>query len=369
MPEESTTQPASRKRTRKTRPYPVHTLEEALVIATTIHDGNAARPYDRVLLAKALGTTPASSGFTMKLNSASKYGLTEGGYSDENIVLTPLGESVFTAADEADRHEALLAAALRPELFQSFYELLDGKRLPDDTNAAGILHREFAVDPELTAECLGIIKHNGQLAGLLGDVGGSLYVSLAGSHRRPARNGQAPAMADRQFDGAVEEAEHEPDDVVAAVPLFIGHAGNSDVVDFLARILNSFDIPYRVVESDYQAGRPVAERVSREMRACGAAVLVFASPSDPEWAGRREEKRHEKLLYQLGAASALYGDRVVSLAEAGSNDAEHPSGFAALSFRRDRLDEMALSFLAELHRRGVIRVSAGPTRCDSAHDA
>ena len=68
MTQEPEANPAARKRTRKTRPYPVHTLEDALTISAAIYDENAARPYERIRLAKALGTTPTSSGFMQKLN-------------------------------------------------------------------------------------------------------------------------------------------------------------------------------------------------------------------------------------------------------------------------------------------------------------
>ena len=64
-------------------------------------------------------------------------------------------------------------------------------------------------------------------------------------------------------------------------------------------------------------------------------------------------------MYQLGAASVLHGDRVLTLEEHGPGDGGWPSGFAALRFTRDRLDELGLSFLSELHKRGLIAVSAG----------
>ena len=82
------------------RPYPVHTLEEASIIASAIQERNSGLPFDRVLLAKALGTTPTSSGFTMKLNSSAKYGLTRGGYNDDRIELTPRGGFRGRAAGE-----------------------------------------------------------------------------------------------------------------------------------------------------------------------------------------------------------------------------------------------------------------------------
>ena len=81
----------AKRRTRVSRPYPQHRLEEVLEITRSIHEKNAGLPFDRVRLAKAMGTTPASSAFMMKLNSSAKYGLTEGGYSHAKISLTALG--------------------------------------------------------------------------------------------------------------------------------------------------------------------------------------------------------------------------------------------------------------------------------------
>ena len=356
-----------RKRTRKTRPYPVHTLEEALTISDAIYNENAARPYERIRLAQALGTTPSSSGFTQKLNSASMYGLTKGGYRDDTIALTSLGESVHGSDDVEARRLAVQEAALKPDLFRRFYELLDGKRLPEDPNAAGILQRDLEVDPELTSECLEIAKQNGVTAGLFVEIRGSHYVSLGDARGEPPQGDTEPSPVNGhvQADAVpVEEPAHldtSGDAAAAEVkPIFIGHAGSPDVAAFVADILASFDVPYEVVESDYDAARPIADTVASTLRESCGAVLVFAAPTDDQWMGRREDKRLEKLAYLLGAASALHGARIVTLEEQEPDGAARPPGFAALSFRRDRLDEIGLSLLSELHKRGLVRVSAVP---------
>ena len=358
----NTTVPGNRaKRTRLVRPYPVHTLEEAMVIPRVIQETNAGLPFDRVLLAKALGTTPASSGFTMKLNSCVRYGLTQGGYSDESIALTTRGESAVAPERDGEKWQALLDAAVQPEPFTRFYKMLDGKRVPEDTYSQNMLQRELGINAALTVECLRIIKANGLYVGILGEVGGSLYVSTAGAHApeesgegakrpdadqgleaQPASDGQHP-----QGDGS-----HEPGKI------FIGHAGNSEIADFLKAVLDPFRIPYDVVECDYDAGRPVTGDVSEQMRQCNSAIFIFAEPSDESWTGRREEKHREKMLYQLGAASVLFGDRIIALRD-GDRDPEGNTGdFHTLPFDRGRMDEVGLPLLAELHRMGVIEVRA-----------
>ncbi len=345
------------KRRRIVRPYPVHSLEETVPIAVAIQEKNAGLPFDRVLLAKALNTTPASSGFTMKLSSSAKYGLTSGGYNDDRIVLTARGESVVGLRRQEDRSSALLEAALQPEHFRRFYEILDGKRLPEDDGAKNLLERDIGLQAELTEECLGTIKANGIYVGILGEVGGSLYVSAVGAHAPVGRNngGTLTPVQEAPSADVPQMSERSARDKGR---IFIGHAGNSDIVDYLKTVLDSFGIDCRAVECDFDVSRPIGEEVAAEMRGCTAGVFVFAPPSDEAWSGRREEKRHQKLLYQLGAASALYGDKVIlvrgSDMEAGSLD----PGFETLEFQPNRPTEIGLPLIAELHQMGVIEVRA-----------
>ena len=353
---------SSKKRTRVSRPYPVHTLEEALAIATTIQEKNAGLAFDRVLLAKAMGTTPASSGFTTRLNSSAKYGLTEGGYTDARIALTARGTSIVAPRPPDERRRSMLEAALEPGLFRSFYELLDGNRLPEDAYVRSVLERDLDVQPSLTEECLRIIVDNGLAVGVLGDVGGSLYVSMSGSHlMEPGEDGasQAGPPAGEAVDGVPQSpaADVKPQtDRGPGTRIFVGHAGNSDIVEYLKEVLDPFGIPYVVVDSDYDATRPLAVEVTDRMRECTAAILVFAKATDSEWKGRREDKRSQKMMYQLGAASALYGERVVVFTEA-SKASPHDQDFHTLEFHRDEVHELGLVILAQLHRLGVIQVT------------
>ena len=352
----------SRKRTRMVRPYPVHTLEVAAAIASKIQEVNAGLPFDRVLLAKELGTTPASSSFTMKLNSSAKYGLTQGGYNDDRIALTPRGGSVAAPTRSGKRRHALVEAALEPELFKRFYQILDGKRVPEDSYAQNVLQRELGVHGSLTGECLRTIKANGLFVGFLRDAEGSLHVSLSGDHSHeeskggPAGQQELPATGVvLPFDADRPEGTHRgPAQDSSAI--FIGHAGSLDVVDFLKTVLDEFEIPYRVAESDFADRLPVTNEVSKEMRACNAAILIFARPSWAQVSGGREISSAEVMLYQLGAASVLYGERVVCLAEGGLEEGAPGAGYGTFQFDREQLSDVALPLLAELRHIGAIDV-------------
>ena len=121
---------------------------------TAVYGANSGLPFDRVLLARELDTTPSSSAFTMKLSSSAKYGLTKGGAGEERVSLTGLGESLVGPQDPDERRRALIEVSLKPEPFRRFYEMLDGKKVPGDSYAENVLRREMGIQPELTAECL-----------------------------------------------------------------------------------------------------------------------------------------------------------------------------------------------------------------------
>jgi hypothetical protein len=254
-------------------------------------------------------------------------------------------------------------AALQPEVFRRFYELLDGKRLPEDVYAGNMIQQELEIKSSLTDECLRIVKANGVFVGVLGEVGGALYVSLSTEHaldeklQRPA----SPRRKSRPKARAEEPARETPTPTQPPSPaaeaiggtVFIGHAGSPDVAAFLKSALESFDIACGVAESDQADDRPISQGVSEQMRACDVAVLVFARPES----GDKGEVSSQKMMCQLGAAWVLFEERVVALAESDLlHWGEQTGGLRVLEFHREKLGELGLALLAELRRIGVIDV-------------
>lgn len=352
--------PTERKRTRIVRPYPIHTLEDALSVAKAVQNSNAGLPFDRVLLARALGTTPASSGFTMKLNSSAKYGLTMGGYNDALISLTDMGVAIVAPRGDEELIQTLGEAANQPDVFSRFYQMLDGKRLPEDEYAQNMLQRESGIHPNLASECLGIIKANGLYAGILREEAGFLYIRLQEhqeSGSEPGEEGQGIT-----FDSSIEgrNAQATTHEARTASPprgkIFVGHSGNLNTVRFVKELLDDFSISYGSVEENGDDTQPVPAQVSNEMRGCTSAILVLAS--DGADAGERENKAAERMLYQLGAASVLYGDRIVILIEAGFEATLNAPDMHKVVFDSERPTEAGLALLRELHKAGVISVTA-----------
>ena len=305
---------------------------------TAIHEVNAGLPFDRILLARAMGTTPASSGFTMKLNSSAKYGLTRGGYSDATITMTALGEAITAPRNGSEQLRALREAAVQPEVFMRFYQALDRRRIPDDQYAQNMLQRELGVHPSLSSECLAVIKGNGLYAGIVAERDGALFVELTATGTFEARSQQdaAPAV---------------PESTADAGRIFVAHTGAADVVAYVAEVLDRFGIPYAVSELTDDAPMPIDEGVSREMHGCSAAVLVQGPGSDD---GGRESS--DPMVYQVGAASVLYGDRIVLLKQRRLEDTAGHVNLRTIDYDLGSLDQLGMALLAELHAAGIIGV-------------
>ncbi len=305
-----------KKRTRVSRPYPQHRLADVLEIAQSIQENNAGLAFDRVRLAKSMGTTPSSSAFMMKLNSSAKYGLTEGGYSDPRISLTELG----SRAAGADT-KALVEAVMGPDTFKKFYELLDGKRIPGPNEASGVIVDDVGIPEELASEFLGIVVGNGVLVGIVTEVRDSHYVSLAGltdadeqpvdvqatKELQPAREPARTAPENRAPHDTQPRADRGPGNG----RLLVAHSGAGAVADRIVRMLEDLSVPHGIVEIDPIDSSPLSAEWSSEIDKCGGAIVVMAGPSRVVSTPGVASSRSSKMLLQLGAAVDRFKDRVV----------------------------------------------------------
>lgn len=349
----------TKKRTRLVRPYPADTLEVAQEVAKAVGSKGSADgegSLARETLATVLGTTAKSSAFITILNSSAKYGLTQGGYKDEFIRLTARGSSLAAPTRDQERLQALTEAALEPDVFRQFYEAHGGADLPDDTFTKNILQRQFGIQAELTSECLEIIKANGALVGFIKESQGKLRVDLAGlktSVRIPAAS-----ISSQRAIPATNGSTSQPDNSSGKV--FVGHWGDPEAARFVTSTLDAFQIPYEYSDVQESDGRPVPASVSEKMHRSSAAILVFADPADcVEGSGEREQDQVQ-MLYQLGASSALFGDKVVlfkcSGAETNGAASDESSDIRSVLFHEGKYREAGFELIRELHQSGIIRV-------------
>ena len=344
------------RRTRVSRPYPIYTLEDALSIARAIQDVNAGLPFDRELLAGAIGTTPKSSTFITRLNASAWYGLTEGGYNDPDICLTLLGQAAVASESESERRRALTTAALNPDTLSGFYELFDGRHLPQSTYLYNILQRELGVRSDLVEECLAILLDNGEFAGIITSEDETYRVELpepldpVGSSAL-TDDADNRGVNDRQpADPATRLSNVQETDGQKRKAIFIGHIGDSDAVSYVSSMLDQFNIPSAATSiPEEDSGLLVPREVGSAMRKSYAAVLVFRS-GDDSWSSR------DRMIALIGAASVLFDDRVVILHEEGEQMSIKVDGMANIGFDIEKPGESGIKLLTALHKAGVLTI-------------
>ena len=336
-------------RTRLVRKYPRHTLEAVLPMAEAIYQENAGQPYDRIHLAMSLGISPQSSNYTFLLNSSAMYGLTLGGYRDPVISLTNRGEM----AALGDRN-AILDAAMEPDVFAGFYDFVDPKAVPEDQHACRLLEAQFGVQPELSAECLSIIKHNALSTGITTKVGNVLYVNVEGAKLRTQGLG-VERYIDRGEEGK-ESGIMASGPVEASNPIFVGHTAAPDVCSYVEEVLDKFNLPYVVGESDPVGPSDLDDKLLASMRSCSAGVLVFSDPG-PELDDPYADEYFEKMQLQLGAARATFADKVIILREDTDSWERVALTRESILYGRDRLEEIGIPLLTALHQLGIVTVS------------
>lgn len=362
------------------RPYPSISLRDAVAIPNGLRDHNASHPMNRILLAEALGAQPASSAFRDLITAANKYGLITGNFSSETIALTPLGQQVANPASEEEHLDALRQAMERVPLFKQMLKHYNNNRLPPPNLLKSILERPpFNVPAAWSEEATSVFERTGRFTGVVRDIGPNPYVLREAGPPIAADEPPQGERTDDEADAAErdvpvsETLEPAPitDSTAAAPPptettapgnrqFFIAHGRDRTALAQLQSILKDLDIPYVVAEEEANVGRPISQKIADLMRACSAGIFIFSGDeevTDPD--GAVVKRPRPNVVYELGAASLLYGQRIVIFKEAG---VEFPTDFRDLGYieyEKDLLSAKSMELLRELIKLRAVRVTAG----------
>src|SRR5438309_3006253 len=125
--------------------FPRNSLQEVLSIPKAIWEQNAGNPFDILDVANAIGQSPTSGRFIVRLASSYRYGLTEGSPTTKVITLTPLGSSIVAPTAETDVNAQLRRALLNSPIFQRVYTWMDRKPIPRED----VLRNTLVKPPDL----------------------------------------------------------------------------------------------------------------------------------------------------------------------------------------------------------------------------
>ncbi|MDE1852651.1 MAG: nucleotide-binding protein [Thaumarchaeota archaeon] len=338
-------------------------MKRTLQVAESIEKNNAGKPYDRLTLAGSINYSPNSSGFRQIIISSGRYGLTEGGVYADKIGLSSLGSSIVAPTTDEQRGQGLREALLKPDLFRRVYEFYDKKQIPREELFKNALRKEFGVSPDDIDPCYNVITTNMKDYNLIQNIRGNDFLQLsrlaeASIATLPQPTLETASGTDDEL-GEEHEAPQQPPPATSQIPkqIFVAHGKNTRPLEQLEKILNRFKVSYKVAEEEANRGRPVGQKVAELMQSCTSGIFIFTADEETTDAqGNKVFRPSDNVVYELGAASVLYGEKIVVLKE---NDVSFASDFkdlAYITFDKDKLDAKAADLMVEFIGLGFLEL-------------
>ncbi len=355
---------------------PAYSVLKALQVAKAIFDNYGGGPAKPLWVAEAMNVSPKSGPFKMKTGAAVAYGLTDGSYGVVNISLTPLARRIFAPTQEGDDLVAKRIATLKPKIIANFLKKYDNSPLPAENIAQNVL-AEMGVPRERTKAAFNLIKECAADVGFLREIKGKTYVDLLGitpqikaKDKKNLFDESTDEVPEEEIDDMTlpEETSPLPNSIPESQsekskPVFIAHGKNKGPLDQLKRILDEFKIPYKVAVDEPNSGKLIPEKVKALMRECGSAIFIFTGNEGKSFTnkkGQPETKRQVpnlNVVFELGAASILYNDRVIIFKE---EEVEFASGFSSIgyiSFKDGSIQSKTGDLIRELVALGFIKIT------------
>ncbi len=340
--------------------FPRHTLKEALLIAQTIWNDNAGNPYSRLSLAKSLEISPTGSGFIQLLASSLRYGLTEGSYKSEKITLTALGRSIVAPTADTDVKAKLREALLSPEIFKKVFERFDQKPIPRDEVFKNTLQVDFNIPKDDIKAFFEVWTQNTAQYGLAENIKGTNYLRLDLLAPVAEATDKVPETPSGTKEEAVGEELGQKPQPEKQIPkqIFVAHGKNKRPLEQLKGILTQFKVPFKVAVDEPHKGRPIAEKVAQLMRECTSGIFIFTADEETtDVKGNKVLRPSDNVVFELGAGSLQYGDKIVIFREEGVDFGSDFTSYGHITFEKDKLDAKALDLMKELIGLGFLQVT------------
>ena len=350
--------PPAKKGRRKTGtiPFPRHTLKNALRVANSIWYDNGGQPFSLNELSKKLGVSTNSSGFGNLIRASKEYGLTKGAWSKAattTISITSLGQSIVVPQVGVDSDAYKLTALLTPFIFRNTLEPMNNKPIPDSEAGSNTLALNNNMDPADARKCYDILMKNIEYLGLTEDRQGKKYLALG--RRSPSAPVQSEAAVVQPVveNGMTASAEPAPMASAAPKPVFVAHGKNQKPLEQMREILRTFKIDHEVAVDEPHGGRPISQKVAELMKGSSFGIFIFtADESAVDDEGREVWRPSQNVVYELGAASVLYGGNIIICKEKDVSFASDFSDLGYITFDKDELEAQALPIVKELAHAG-----------------
>lgn len=383
------------------RQYPAIPVVEAAQLAQTIRDNNAGRPVNRILLAEALGRKPSSTTIRDLISASGKYGFTSGNYHSDKIELTDLGERLTKPRSQEERLEALREGMRNIALFNQILVHFNNEKLPDPEFLKNTLERDpFNVKPEWSQEAAEVFTTNGREVGFIRVVGGSPYVILESGPpteyevEAPSEQPEFAAQTGKTDNGSssapipindhggvdLKLPQVSPPATEASVPVeprsvppessgttpaahrqfFIAHGWDTNALQEVQHVLSRFGIPFVVAQDEPNSGRPISQKVRDLIKSCSAGIFIFSADEEfKDKDGNTIWRPRENVIFELGAGSLEYGQRIVVFKE---KSVYFPTDFrdiGYIEYEKGNIQAKAMELLSELVALKAVRITPG----------
>lgn len=350
--------------------FPKHSLKTALRVALALEEKNSGNPMPPTDVAIAIEKSPGSSDFRMLLSSSIKYGLSTGSYNQSRIALTALARDIVAPTSDEAKNKALFQSAFMPPLFKSIFGAYKGKKVPDMQFFQNALVRDFGVSRDQADRCVTVFYENADYLGLIRQATTGKWLAS-----EPTGITSQEELVKAEESGEDQSGQHDPTGEQSPPPqaraevkspstppaknaIFLGHGKNRVPLQQLEKFLSEYKIPHRVVVDEANKGRPISQKVADSMNECGAAIIIFTADEEfKDVNGQIIFRPSENAIFELGAASALYGSRVVIFKETSVTFPTNFRDIGYIEFDKDRLDAKVSELFRELIAFKLITVS------------
>jgi predicted nucleotide-binding protein len=341
---------------------PAFSLGEALRVARAISSQYGGKPTKPINVAQAMELSPGSSGFKMLTGASIAYGLTEGGYNAAEISLTPLGKQIVAPLEEGADQRGMVSAYLKPKIIADFTRKYDGSQLPREDIALNVL-AEMGVPKERAKSVFELIIKEADALHLVSDIKGKKYLNLSNSAHQSWNSSDVEKPDAQELNPSVYEAVGPMPSTSTLIldqqavkisndgrakRVFITHGKNTALIAPIKKLLSFGELEPIVSAEKQTVSQPVPEKVMRDMRGCGAAIIhVDGEQKLLDSAAEEHIVLNPNVLIEIGAAMALYGRRFILLVKDGVKLPSNLQGLYEVRYQGESLDGDATIRLLE----------------------
>lgn len=255
-------------------------------------------------------------------------------------------------------------------LFKKVYLQFDGKPLPRKEVLRNTLVHQiesggFGIPREDVDSFIESFMKNITDYNLNQDINGTAYLRLDRLSEKTEietterNDNEQSAEQEEKLFGEEAISTNETEQKPHPKQIFVAHGKNTKPLEQLKTILDQFQVPYKVAIDEPNQGRPISQKVSELMHECSSAIFIFTKDEEThDLEGNKVYRPSDNVVYELGAASAMFGKKIVIFKE---NEVSFGSDFKDLgyiSFDTDQLGAKSMELMKELVGFGLLKVSA-----------